>query len=253
MNYFFLLFLLFSGSIVLSQEIETFEKAQSLFKSGKLEEAKTILQTRIKTQAGTVGDHLLLSHCLYQSGAVNPAIDELYAALKLKPTDPEIYIELIKLHISANRFKGAMDILETAETKFSNSKELKLQKAFLMGKYGKVNTALGIIEELKQEYPNDPRPLSIESNLYFLKGDYEKAEMSIKWAISLQENSPFYHNNLSLIHEKMAETSIKTGNKDQAKNFLLEAEKSIQKAISIRSLPQMLETQKRIQGSLAGF
>jgi len=141
-----------------------------------------------------------------------------------------------------------MDILETAEGKFSNSKELKLQKAFLYGKYGKVNTALGLIEELKQEYPNDPRPLSIEANLYFLKGDYEKAEMSIKWAISLQENSPYYHNNLSLLYEKMADASLKAGNKEQARGYLTDAEKSIQKALSLKSFPQMLETQKKNPG-----
>jgi len=182
---------------------------------------------------------------------VNKSIDSLYSALKLKPNDTEIYIELIKAHISSNRYKGALELIETAEAKFPNSKELKLQKAFITGKYGKINTALAIIETLKQESPNDPRPLAIESNLYFIQGDLEKAEMSIKWAISLQENSPFYYNNLALIYEKMSENDMKSGNKEKAKNNLMEADKTIQKAISLKLFPQMTETQKRIQDKLS--
>jgi tetratricopeptide (TPR) repeat protein len=143
------------------------------------------------------------------------------------------------------------ELLETAEIKFPNSKELKLQKAFIIGKYGKINTGLAIIETLKQEAPNDPRPLAVESNLYFLQGDLEKAEMSLKWAISLQKTSPFFHNNIALIYERMSDLETKAGKKEKAKENLMEAEKSVTKAISLKEYPQMILTLKRIQEKLS--
>jgi len=90
-----IVFLLFLVGIT-AEEVPSYEKAVSLFRAGNLEEARSILQNRAKNPGSTVADHILLSHCLFRLGAVNPAIDELYAALKLKPTDPEIYIELVK-------------------------------------------------------------------------------------------------------------------------------------------------------------
>lgn len=248
---FLLLFAIASFSSEFSAQEASYPSALSLFKAGSYGEASKIIQTSIQSGVATHNEYVLLSHCNWALGNVNASIDNLFSALKLKPNDTEIYIEIIKAHLAANRFKGALELLETAEAKFPNSKELKLQKAFIIGKYGKINTGLAIIETLKQEAPNDPRPLAVESNLYFLQGDLEKAEMSLKWAISLQESSPFFHNNLALIYERMSDIETKAGKKEKAKENLMEAEKSIIKAISIKEYPQMILTQKRIQEKLS--
>ena len=174
----------------------------------------------------------------------------MYSALKLKPDDTEIYIELIKAYTASNRLRGGLEIAETAQKKFPNSKEIKLQKVFIQGKLGMLNSALAGIEELKQEFPNDPRPLNVEANLYFLQGDFEKAEISLKWAISLNSDNPFYHNNLALLYEKNAESLLKSGKKTEAKTMLLDAKKSIEQAIQLKEIEVMAETQKRIEEKL---
>ncbi len=240
-------------SLLYSQELPSYSSALTLFRAGSYEESSKMLQSSIQSNTATHKEYVLLSHCNWAKGNINASIDNLFSALKLKPNDTEIYIEIIKAHIAASRFKGALELMETAETKFPNSKELKLQKAFLIGKYGKINTGLGIIETLKQEAPNDPRPLALEANLYFLQGDLEKAEMSLKWAISLQSTSPFFHNNLALVYEKMSDLDIKAGKKEKARENLQEAEKSINKAISLKEYPQSTATLKRIQEKLSAL
>jgi tetratricopeptide (TPR) repeat protein len=240
-------------NLLFAQELPTYASALSLFKAGSYEESSKMIQSSILSNTATHKEYVLLSHCNWAKGNINASIDNLFSALKLKPNDTEIYIEIIKAHIAASRFKGALELMETADTKFPNSKELKLQKAFLIGKYGKINTGLGIIETLKQEAPNDPRPLALEANLYFLQGDLEKAEMSLKWAISLENSSPFFHNNLALIYERMSDMDLKAGKKEKAKENLLEAEKSISKAISLKEYSQSIATLKRIQEKLSAL
>jgi Flp pilus assembly protein TadD len=245
--------LLISICTLLAQETNYYDSALTQFKSGNFSESIKILQPNVHNGTTNYREFLLLAHSHWALGNTNQSIDNLYSALKLKPNDTEVYIEIIKAHIASSRFKGALELVETAEQKFPNSKELKLQKAFIFGKYGKINTALAIIETIKQESPNDPRPLAVEAELYFLQGDLEKAEMSLKWAISLQENSPFFHNNLALIYDRMSDNEIKQGKKEKAKATLQEAEKSVDKAISIKEFSQMLALKKRIQEKLANL
>lgn len=236
-----------------TQESNNYDSALALFKSGNYTESIKTLQTNVQNGTTNYREFLLLAHSHWALGNTNQAIDTLYSALKLKPNDTEVYIEIIKAHIASSRFKGALELVETAEQKFPNSKELKLQKAFIFGKYGKVNTALSIIETIKLESPNDPRPLAVEAELYFLQGDLEKAEMSLKWAISLQENSPYFHNNLALIYDRMSDNEIKQGKKEKAKATLQEAEKSVDKAIAIKEFSQMIALKKRIQEKLSSL
>jgi Flp pilus assembly protein TadD len=245
--------LLISICTLLAQETNYYDSALTQFKSGNFSESIKILQPNVQNNTTNYREFLLLAHSHWALGNTNQSIDNLYSALKLKPNDTEVYIEIIKAHIASSRFKGALELVETAEQKFPNSKELKLQKAFIFGKYGKINTALAIIETIKQESPNDPRPLAVEAELYFLQGDLEKAEMSLKWAISLQENSPFFHNNLALIYDRMSDNEIKQGKKEKSKITLQEAEKSVDKAISIKEFSQMLALKKRIQEKLANL
>ena len=49
----------------------------------------------------------------------------------------------------------------------------------------------------------------------------------------------------------MSDIETKAGKKEKAKENLMEAEKSISKAISIKEYPQMILTQKRIQEKLS--
>jgi Flp pilus assembly protein TadD len=230
-----------------------YETAFQFYKNAAYQDSINLLEERIKKNQHTINDHLLISQNYWKLGNETKAIDQLYSALKMKPNDTEIYIELIKAYTASNRYRGGLEIAETAQNKFPDSKEIKYLKTFLQGKLGMINSALKTIEDLKQESPNDTRPLGIEANLYFLQGEFEKAELSLKWALSIKEDSPFLHNNLALVYEKSAEQLISKGKKEEAKSALLDAKKSIDRAISIKEHKTMAETKKRIEDKLVSI
>jgi tetratricopeptide (TPR) repeat protein len=215
-----------------TQNISPFEKAMELYKVKSYNESIVILEDLNEKGTASAEELLLLSRNYYAIKDIDSSIDSLFSALKLKSNEPGMYIELVKAYSSAQRYKGAMEVCEKGVGKFPNSLELQLQKALLLPKFGKLSQSFQIIEKLKQDFPNDPRPLSVESNLYLLKADFDKAELSMKWALSLEPNHPNYKNNLAIIYEKKGDYFLNLKKIDLAKESWLLAKKELEEVNS---------------------
>lgn len=230
-----IIFYLFTCLSLAAQE-NTLEKARELYNKKSYDESLSVLEEMAKEPNVDSSAYVLMSYNYWAQGKQSEAIDVLYVALKKKQNLPEIYIELIKAYSSSGKYKGAGEICDTALEKFPNNTLLKLQKAYLLARYGKVMTALGIVEELKTNAPNDPRPLNLEAQIYLLKGEFDKAELSMKWASSLDQTNPNFKNNLALIYEKIYDRDFKK-DKNKALESLKLAESELESAIQIKKKP----------------
>ncbi|MDX1960378.1 MAG: tetratricopeptide repeat protein [Leptospiraceae bacterium] len=240
----FLLFLTLV-SILSANDTESLLKAKELFKNKSYDQALEILEKSSETTPLNVDELKLQAKIHYAKGNVEDALDSLYLALKQKSKDPEIYLELVKLYSTSKRYKGALEVCENGIKKFPNSLELNLQLASLLPRFGKVPASLQLIEKLKAEFPSDPRPLSIESNLYLYRADFDKAEISIKWAISLDEKNQDYKNNLAIVYEKKGDFLLKQKKEKEAKESFELAWKEIQSLNS--NNPIIASNQERIK------
>ena len=86
-----------------------------------------------------------------------------------------------------------------------------------------------------------------------MKRDFEKAEISLKWASALAPNNANLKNNLALIYEQMAFQNLKVNDKAKAKINLELAKSQIDSAVSSSQNNVFLENRKRITNSFSAL
>jgi tetratricopeptide (TPR) repeat protein len=234
-----------------SEENESYKKASVLYKDKAYKESIEILEKSIAEGNTGYEMYLLLSYNYWATSRQEESIEQLQKALKQNNEEPEVHIDLIRAYVSMQKYKVAQSFCEKALQKFPENKLLKLQNAILLGKLGKPVAATKIIEELKVSSPNDPRPLGIEAHLYALRGELEKAEISLKWGLSLDPVNPFFKNNLAILYEKMADRELKNNKKDSAKKFLEDATQAINEAVGTNPKEIFISNQTRIKEKLS--
>lgn len=248
----FLIFYLSFIGLLFPEQSKSYTEALELYKNGKYEDSINLIRQSTQMDKPTYDLYYLAAHNYWKLNDVKNASDNLYFAMKINPARVEPFIELIKFNYSASRFKGALEICESGIKKFPNNIELKLQYALILLRFNKTVSALDTIENLKNSYSDDYRPLSVEANIYYQMRNFEKAEISLKWAMTLAPNNPFLNNNLALIYEGYAIDYLKTGDKEKAKINLDLANSQVQKAIQLDKSKSIIfqENQKRISKSL---
>ncbi|HMV43971.1 MAG TPA: tetratricopeptide repeat protein [Leptospiraceae bacterium] len=241
-----LLTLLFISIAGLSAQSMTYEKALAEYKAASYQESLQTIREILKVEKPRYELHYLAAFDYWNLKEYKSAINHFQAAIRLKPDDTKAYIDIVKVYTSAQSYKQALELCEDAIKRFPQEPKLRFQQVTLLLKYGRVDVALEIIEKLKLTLPEDYRPLALESNIYYMKRDFEKAEISLKWASALSPSNANLKNNLALIYEQMAIINLKTNEKEKAKVNLDLAKSQLESAISTNSNPVFLENQKRI-------
>ncbi len=239
---FFLISLLSFGQ---EQNLLTYEKALDEFKKSEFQKSIETIRELILKDGTKYEYHYLAAHDYWSLGNYKSAINHFQAAIKFKPEDPKAYIDLVKLFENSKNLKTALSFCESSIEKFPNEYELKILQAGLLLKFGRFEFVNSILEKLKTENPNDYRPILLESNIYFARKDFEKAELTLKWANSLSPENPFVNNNLAILHEQIYLSLIQKKSPD-AKQKLNQALEEIDIAAKNSKEPSILENQKRI-------
>lgn len=242
----FIILLTFASHCIFAQDEPTYERALAHYKAASYQESLQTIREIIKADKPRYELHYLAAFNYWNLKEIRPALNHFQAAIKFKPDDTKAYIDIIKLYTSAQMFKPALELCEDAVKKFPLDVELKFQQVSLLLKFGKTEMALEIIEKLKLSLVEDYRPLSLEANIYYMKRDFEKAEISLKWASALAPNNPNLKNNLALIYEQIAISYLKTNDKTKARINLELAKLQIESAIDTDQNSIFLENQKRI-------
>ncbi len=248
----FLLLLFFTLSTLQSQEMN-YEKALAEYKAAAYQESLQTIREIFKIEKPRYELHYLAAFNYWNLKEWKSAVNHFQAAIKFKPDDTNAYIDIIKLYSSAQLYKPALELCEDAIRRFPQEPKFKFQQVALLLKYGRIDVSLEIIEKLKLTLPDDYRPLALESNIYYMKRDFEKAEISLKWASALAPNNANLKNNLALIYEQMALISLKANDKEKAKINLELAKAQIDSAVNASQNSIYLENQKRITNSFTGL
>ncbi|MCB1194444.1 MAG: tetratricopeptide repeat protein [Leptospiraceae bacterium] len=236
--------------LFLHAEGPSYIKALKLYLDGSYEESILVIRELIDKEGRSFDAHYLAGHNYWKLGNLQTTVAHFKNALSFEPNEENVYIDLVKVYACSYKWKDAEAVSSEALEKFPDSVELKSVYAAILLKQKRTKEALEIIEKLKALNPNDYRPLSIESRIYYEMGKYEKAETSLKWAITIAPKNPYLKNNLSVVYEKIAQEYKKNGQHEMAKNSLVSADKNIKEAISISEDPIFLENSRRIHKKL---
>lgn len=172
-----------------------------------------------------------------------------FQAIKLKPEDPRVRADIIRLYLNHGKSKGALELATEAIEKFSDDPEIQFLYATTLFERGKPKTALTRVERLKTIRANDPEILNLEGRIYFALGNFEKADVSLKWASALSPDSASIWNNLAITQEKLYLYFKKAGKKSVSTQYLQESKDSIQKAVSLDAKDtQISKNAERILG-----
>lgn len=248
----FLLLLFLTLSALQSQDM-TYGRALAEYKAGAYQDSLQTIREIFKIEKPRYELHYLAAFNYWNLKEWKSAVNHFQAAIKFKPEDTNAYIDIIKLYSSAQLNKQGLELCEDAIKKFPQEPKFKFQQVALLLKYGRIDVSLEIIEKLKQTLPDDYRPLALESNIYYMKRDFEKAEISLKWASALAPNNANLKNNLALIYEQMAFQNLKVNDKAKAKINLELAKSQIDSAVSSSQNNVFLENQKRITNSFSAL
>jgi tetratricopeptide (TPR) repeat protein len=244
MHLFFIL--LFSFSLYSQDANLTYEKALEQYKAKDYIKSIETIRELILANGTKYEYHYLAAHDYWSMLNHKVAISHLQSAIKFKPEDPNAYIDLVKVLADSKSLKAALNLCEESLEKFKENKELRILQASLLIRFAKYELALPIIENLKNSSPTDFRPISLEGQLFFQKREYDKAEMSLKWAESLNKTEPSILNNLALVHEQMAILSLNKSKTVDAKKFIDQALEEIETASKIMNTPSINDSKKRI-------
>ncbi len=89
---------------------------------------------------------------------------------------------------TANDEEKTTETSASAEEERANELRFKLAQVNLYSETGKFDKAFGIIEQLKMDYPNNPRVLAAEAQLNYNIGNYNSAFIGLNKAILLDPN-----------------------------------------------------------------
>ncbi|HMV78346.1 MAG TPA: tetratricopeptide repeat protein [Leptospiraceae bacterium] len=212
---------------VTAQEKPAAEKAKELYAAKDYEKAYSMMEKASPEEKKTAAYWIFLAKINFRLEDTDEGIDNLYSALKIKSDEPEVYLELVKALASTEKNKGAFELCEKALKKFPTSKDLRIQKALLYPKFAKSWEGIKLIESMKEEFPNDSSILNAEAYIYTILGDLEKAEMSLRWAVSADKSNMVLKRNLGLILEKLGDRKLKEKDKARAKEYYTESVKEL--------------------------
>lgn len=168
-------------------------------------------------------------------------------ARKRKPDDEDLLLASLAILTRHKKWKPAIELAEKTIPLYPQNPEVRYFYALALSEKGASKTALSQIEKAKAGSPNDFRMLELEGKIYYNLKNYDKADVSLRWASSLNQNSAEIWNNLALVQESLYKTNKKLGKKSQANTYLTEAKECIQKASDLNGESNTIkENSKRI-------
>ena len=210
-----------------------YESAVEKFKKHDYKGAIELIRQLHDAGGKTFESHTLCAHAYSKLDDFDSSSAHFFEALKKNPENTKVRADLIRLYLNHNKTKGALELSTTAIEKFTDDPEIQFLYATTLFRRGKPKTALSRVEKLKSLSPNDASILNLEGKIYYSLGNYDKADVSLKWASALDQSSPSILNNLALVQERLFLINQKNKNTKLASENLKEAKDSIKKALSL--------------------
>jgi Flp pilus assembly protein TadD len=212
-----------------------YNSAMTRFKNHDYPGTIEIIKSIHNSGGNTYSSHVLCAHAYSKLGDFDSSSSHFFQAMKIKSTDPRVRADLIRLYLNHNKTKGALELATEAIEKYTEDNEIQFLYATTLFRRGKPKSALSRVEKLKSISQNDPELLNLEGKIYFSLENYDKADVSLKWASALDKNSPSIWNNIALVQEKLFLINKSNGKLKSAGEHLKESKESIKKALSLNA------------------
>lgn len=253
-NYFLKLifvFVIFSPFSIFSQGGEqagsTYFQAVDEYKFKNYSKSIELLKALIEDGKSSYEFYALLAFNYDKLNDFDNSYKNMLEARKRKPDDEDLLVSSLGILTKFKKWKPAIELSERVIPMFPTNPEVRYYYALALSEKGASKTALSQIEKAKAGSPNDFRMLELEGKIYFNLKNYDKADVSLRWASSLNDKSPEVWNNLALVQEALFKNYKKLGKKNTANTYLTEAKDCIEKASSLsKENSSIKENSKRI-------
>ncbi len=226
----------------------TYFQAVDEYKIGNYNRSTEILKKMNEEGKGTFETYALLSYGFDKMNDFENASLNFAEARRRNPTNEKISVDSLALYIKYKKWKPGMELAEKFVSNFPTNGDIRYYYAITLHQRGAGKVALGQIEKAKAQNPNDARYLELEGKIYQSLKSFDKAEISLRWASTLSQNSSSIWNNLALVQEAQYRIVSKIGKKSEANSYLDDSKKSIEKAEELDPNSEIIkENAKRIK------
>ncbi len=183
--------LLLPLSVPGQQPTATLDRAQTLYRSGRFQQAETLLRRLTAADPGNFDAHLLLGECLAMQQERSAAIEELTAAIRLRPGSAVAYNTLgtvlgrfLETDAAQKAFTRAIELDPHMAEAHVGLALLLAQAGDLKGAAGHLDTAI----ELEGSKAGAAVPHYLRGKVAVEQNDYVKAAAEFRAAIKARPN-----------------------------------------------------------------
>lgn len=273
----FIAFFITSGSFLHSVEEltdatpeyieESYQKALKSYLERNYEDSLNHIRHVISSDMNHYKLRYLAAHNHWRLGNYTPASIHFRTAIDAEPAQPGAYIDYALMLFQLQKYNDAAGVLQTginkltaAGTKIPAKLYNALARTYLHR--GNIAQALANAEKAKAAFEKNRAGIKdkleavlLEGRSHLALGNYEKAELSVQWAISMKKDNAYAHNLLGYIYERWA-VSLKNQKDlaEKAKQLKDSALEAYQKAAENENLPEDFKQQinqsiKRVSAS----
>lgn len=189
-----------------------------------------LLKSLLSEGKATYESYALLAYNYDKLNDFENAYSSIQEARKRKPDDENLASDMLGILAHFKKWKAVIELCEKFVPLYASNAEIRYFYALALAGRGADKVALSQIEKAKANHPNDVRFLELEGKIYYSMKSYEKADVSLRWASSINDKSASVWNNLALVQEAMYYQNVKLGKKKDAVTYLEEAKLCIQRA-----------------------
>lgn len=245
---FLILVLSFSLPVFSQDQVgSSYFQAVDEFKVKNYEKSIEILKGMLGDGKSSFEFYALLAYNYDRLGDFDNAYKNILEARKRKPDDEDLLEGSLAILCRHLKWKPAIELAEKVIPLFPQNSDIRFYYALALTGKGATKTALSQIEKAKAQSPNEAKFLELEGKIYYQLRNFEKADVSLRWASSLKPNSAEIWNNLALVQEGQYRSFQKLGKKSSANEALAEAKSLVEKASSLADTNENIKSNaKRI-------
>lgn len=178
-----------------------FRNAQDLFRSGKLKEARKLLQEILKTNPKQLDSLLLIGQCFYGEGKYEDALEHFEKGVAVKPDGINLLILKAQTLVKLKRLESAAQVLRTGFETTSNL-QFKLNLGIVKSQMGSYKEAIELLaaNELAK-LGNDTGWLHRAKSLAAI-GRNEEAGISYQECLKISPRNKAALNNLANLYQR---------------------------------------------------
>lgn len=198
---------------------ETYRQALDSFYLQDYETSLNYIRHVIRADMTNYNLRYLAAHNHWKLGNLDSAEAHFQAAISSTPNEPGAYIDFTLLLIHRRKYVSARRVaangaeaIEKSGAKVPSKMYNVLARACLLSGDGAdaleyAEMAKGALDQNDTGIKDKMEAMVIEARVHLAMENFEKAELSLLWALSLKENNPYAQNLLGVVYLKWAEKS----------------------------------------------